>query len=295
MGWMNPRVAALLTGAVFLVACTGAYRPNLVDTPGSVRTSVVMDGDRNKIFDSLDRLMLETGEKELLPVLVLLEEPVPLADLERVAGPLDLIHQFQIVPGIAVRATADQIRALARHGQVRQVEWDAPVAVMLDGANRWFGSEKARLDFGVDGDRDGNSSRYTATDVVVAVIDTGIDGRHVDLDGGKVLAWRDWVNNRPDPYDDHGHGTHVASIVAGTGEGSPLYKGVAPGAALVGLKVLDGNGTGSLSNVAAAVDWAVEKKDQYGIRVISLSLGTSGSSDGTDTVSLAVNNAVDRG
>lgn len=298
MGRMRYRLAALLAGAVFLMACSGVrlpYRPDLIDTPGTVRTSVIMDGDRNKIFDNLDRLLLETDEKELLPVLVLLEEPVPLSELERVAGPLDLVYQFQIVPGLAVRATADQIRALARFSLVRQVEWDGPVSIQLDGANRWFGSEKARQDFGVDGDRDGSPTRYTSSDIVVAVIDTGIDGRHVDLDGGKVIGWRDWVNNRSEPYDDHGHGTHVASIVAGTGEGNSLYKGVAPGAALVGLKVLDGNGTGSLSNVAAAVDWAVENKDRYGIRVISLSLGTSSSSDGTDTVSMAVNNAVDRG
>lgn len=117
----------------------------------------------------------------------------------------------------------------------------------------------------------------------------------MDLDGGKIIGWKDWVNNRAEPYDDHGHGTHVGSIIAGTGEGNPLFRGVAPGAALVGLKVLDSNGSGSLSNVAAAVDWCVENKERYGIRVISMSLGTSGTSDGTDAVSLAVDSAVERG
>lgn len=107
--------------------------------------------------------------------------------------------------------------------------------------------------------------------MVVAVIDTGIDPAHVDLDGGKVIAWNDWVNGRTTPYDDHGHGTHVAGIIAGTGEGNPAYMGVAPGAALVGLKVLNSSGSGALSNVAAAVDWAVTNKDTYNIRVISMS------------------------
>lgn len=79
------------------------------------------------------------------------------------------------------------------------------------------------------------------------------------------------MNNRSTAYDDHGHGTHVAGIVAGSGDGNPAYKGVAPGAALVGLKVLDRNGSGSLSNVTAAVDWAVTNKDLYNIRVISMS------------------------
>jgi len=126
-------------------------------------------------------------------------------------------------------------------------------------------------------------------------IDIGIDAAHSDLDGGKVIAWRDWVNSRTNPYDDHGHGTHVAGIVAGTGEGNAAYRGVAPGAALIGLKVLGSNGSGSLSNVTAAVDWAVANKDLYNIRVISMSLGTDGSSDGSDTLSQAVNRAADQG
>lgn len=125
--------------------------------------------------------------------------------------------------------------------------------------------------------------------------DIGIDANHADLDGGKVIGWRDWVQNRPAPYDDNGHGTHVAGIVAGTGDANATYKGVAPGAALIGLKVLDANGSGTLSNVTAAVDWAVANKSTYNIRVISMSLGTSGSSDGSDTLSQAVNNAADQG
>ncbi|HWI52190.1 MAG TPA: S8 family serine peptidase [Symbiobacteriaceae bacterium] len=91
----------------------------------------------------------------------------------------------------------------------------------------------------------------------------------MDLTGGKVIAWNDWVGSRTAPYDDNGHGTHVAGIVAGTGAGNPAYVGVAPGAALVGLKVLNGSGSGSLSNVTAAVDWAVAHRDDYNIRVIS--------------------------
>ena len=70
---------------------------------------------------------------------------------------------------------------------------------------------------GVTGDRDG--AGYSAQDVVVAVIDTGIDANHIDLDGGKVIAWHDWVQNRADPYDDNGHGTHVAGTIGGLDDG----------------------------------------------------------------------------
>ncbi len=64
---------------------------------------------------------------------------------------------------------------------------------------------------------------------MIAVIDPGIDATHVDLDGGKVIGWKDFVNGKATPYDDNGHGTHVASIAAGEGDGNPAYTGVAPG------------------------------------------------------------------
>src|SRR5205085_8503218 len=102
-----------------------------------------------------------------------------------------------------------------------------------------FGTAAARAQFGVDGGGDGRPTSYSTGDVVIAVLDTGIDARHVDLAGGKVIGWDDLVNGRPAPYDDNYHGTHVASIAAGTGRGDPRYRGVAPGAALVGVKVLD--------------------------------------------------------
>ncbi|NJE46809.1 alkaline serine protease [Thermococcus sp. GR7] len=136
---------------------------------------------------------------------------------------------------------------------------------------------------------------YDGTGIVVAVIDTGIDANHPDLQG-KVIAWYDAVNGKTTPYDDNGHGTHVAGIVAGTGAASNgQYIGVAPGAKLVGVKVLAADGSGSISDIIAGVDWVVQNKDAYGIKVINLSLGSSQSSDGTDSLSQAVNAAWDAG
>lgn len=135
-----------------------------------------------------------------------------------------------------------------------------------------------------------NSLGYDGTGIVVAVVDTGIDANHPDLQG-KVIGWYDAVNGKTTPYDDQGHGTHVAGIVAGTGAVNSQYIGVAPGAKLVGVKVLDSTGSGSISTIIAGVDWVVQNKDKYGIKVINLSLGSSQSSDGTDSLSQAVNNA----
>ncbi|WP_297462675.1 S8 family serine peptidase [Thermococcus sp.] len=136
---------------------------------------------------------------------------------------------------------------------------------------------------------------YDGSGITIGIIDTGIDASHPDLQG-KVIGWKDFVNDRSSPYDDNGHGTHVASIAAGTGKASNgKYKGMAPGAKLVGIKVLSGEGSGSVSDIIAGVDWAVQNKDKYGIRVINLSLGGSQSSDGSDSLSQAVNRAWDAG
>jgi serine protease AprX len=284
------RILATIGVLALLAGCTPTSRPNGPDL-GQGRPPVV-DVNRNKIFDSLEQVMDGVSVNQTIPVLVLMNgraDPTRLTDLGAT-----VTQRYQVIPAFAVQATSQQIEQIAALPEVRHVEHDAEVRANLDGANAGFGSVKARIDFGVDGDRDGNSNRYTTADIVVAVIDTGIDPNHADL-AGKIVAWRDWVNNRSTAYDDHGHGTHVAGIVAGTGAANSAYMGVAPGAALVGLKVLDSRGSGSLSNVTAAVDWAVTNRDAYHIRVISMSLGTSGSSDGTDVVSQAVNRAAEAG
>ncbi|MGI9022430.1 MAG: S8 family serine peptidase [Acidimicrobiales bacterium] len=124
----------------------------------------------------------------------------------------------------------------------------------------------------------------------VAVIDTGVAVSHRDL-AGKVVAFRDYIGGRTTSYDDHGHGTHVAATIAGSGAGDPAHAGAAPAATLLAAKVLDAQGSGSMSNTTAAIEWAVTQ----GARVINLSLGTSGCSDGSDATSRAVDNAAAQG
>ena len=162
-------------------------------------------------------------------------------------------------------------------------------------ARSWYGVDKAKTDFGVNGDRNGNTKSFTSTDVNVCVIDTGIDAAHVDLNEGQVIGWKDYVNGRTTPYDDNGHGTHVAGIVAGQGDGNAAYRGNAHGASLVGVKVLNSAGSGSTTAIINGVNFCVNNKATYGVKIINMSLGSSGSSDGTDSLSQAVNNAFDAG
>lgn len=257
-----------------------------------------IDKDKNKLFDILEEKMETVSKKDKLPVIVVYNAQLDIqkkAKVKKVLGDSKPKYEYKTIPGIAVGLTRGQIKELVKLDFVKQIEYDLPVKAFNDTAKYWYGVDKAVTDFGVDGDRDGNPNSYSKDDIVVAVIDTGIDANHVDLDGGKVIGWNDLVNSQATPYDDHGHGTHCASISTGEGDGNPAYKGVAPGAALVGVKVLDQNGDGLMSTITAGIDWVVANKDVYGVEVINLSLGAAGSSDGTDSTSLAVNNAVDNG
>ncbi len=126
---------------------------------------------------------------------------------------------------------------------------------------------------------------FTGAGVDVAVLDTGIDSTHPDLQG-KVVAEQNFTDTA-DALDHYGHGTHVASIVAGTGAASGgLRKGIAYDADLLNGKVLDDFGNGPLSGVMAGMEWAVDN----GADVVNMSLGVRGLyTDGTDPLSQLVN------
>jgi len=115
---------------------------------------------------------------------------------------------------------------------------------------------------------------FTGEDVVVSVIDTGVNYNHQDLTG---RMWThpsypnhgfNFLNNSHNTFDDNSHGTHCAGTVAGNGTAGTIT-GIAPGASIMALKVLDGSGSGSEAGVWAAIQFSVE----YGARVMSLSLG----------------------
>ncbi|MEH0929220.1 S8 family serine peptidase [Micromonospora sp. CPCC 205558] len=125
----------------------------------------------------------------------------------------------------------------------------------------------------------------TGAGVRVAVLDTGVDPTHPDL-AGQIGASAVFVPGE-EITDRAGHGTHVASTVAGTGAASDgREKGVAPGAQLAIGKVLSDNGNGQESWILAGMEWAAHEADAT---VINMSLGSSQPSDGTDPLSQAVN------
>src|SRR3954469_8757552 len=133
----------------------------------------------------------------------------------------------------------------------------------------------------------------TGSGAVVAVIDTGVLASHEDL-AGRLLPGYDFVDNDSDPNDGNGHGTHVTGIVAAD-EGNGLgIEGVAPGAKVMPIRVLDDDGNGTGEKVAKGIDYAVA----HNADVINLSLG--GDAIGTilggdDAFTKSVQNALDKG
>ncbi|MFI1562688.1 S8 family peptidase [Streptomyces sp. NPDC020490] len=138
-------------------------------------------------------------------------------------------------------------------------------------AHVWLdGVRKASLDKSVPqiGAPTAWAAGYDGKGVKIAVLDTGVDATHPDLKD-QVIAAKNFSTS-PDASDKFGHGTHVASIAAGTGAKSGgKYKGVAPGAKLLNGKVLSDDGYGDDSQILAGMEWAAEQ----GADVVNLSLG----------------------
>lgn len=109
--------------------------------------------------------------------------------------------------------------------------------------------------------------------VCVAVLDTGIY-KHRDF-GDRILEFKDFVGYRAMPYDDNSHGTHVAGIIAGDGSASNgKYVGVAMKSKIIAIKVLDKLGEGDCDNVMKGLEWVIDNKNKYDIRIVNLSFGT---------------------
>lgn len=117
----------------------------------------------------------------------------------------------------------------------------------------------------------------TGRGINIAILDTGIY-RHKDL-SGNIIKFIDMVNLRQNPYDDNSHGTHVAGIIASSGVSSGgLYRGIAPGAGIIPIKVLDYKGNGESPNLIKALDWIRKNHSRYNIRIVNISIGTASES-----------------
>ena len=169
---------------------------------------------------------------------------------------------------------------------VQRVSLDRRLEGMLERTAAAIGARWVTANLGFDG-----------TGIGVAIIDSGVTRIHDDLNGNRVVQFADFVDYRTQPYDGYGHGTHVAGIIAGSGfDSDGARRGIAPGAHLVVLKALDEHGDGFISSAIAAIDYAIEQRAVYNIRVINLSVAAGVyESYKTDPLTLAARRAVDAG
>jgi serine protease AprX len=254
------------------------------------------DGDGNRIYDDLETRLERADPSTPVPAVVLFDGPlerVSLAELTAQVGPFPVTARFPREAALAARLTPAQVRGLAALPGVTHVEGDDWLSVTRELSEPAFGVTQAREDFQLTGDGDGAPDSYNPRDHTIAVIDTGIDGNHQDFAGGKIIGWVDFVNGKSQPYDDMGHGTHVASIAAGRMRDG--VGGVAPDAALVGVKVITKEGNARTIDVVKGLEWCINNRDDYGIRVINLSLSGSGSADGTDIMARAIRECIAAG
>ena len=172
---------------------------------------------------------------------------------------------------VADRAGHQRTQLAGPLSEGAKVWLDQPVEAALDTSVAQVGAPEA-WDLGFDG-----------TGTTVAVLDTGIDESHPDL-AGRIADARTFLPSGS-ASDGHGHGTHVAGIIAGDGEASDGdYTGVAPGARLLVGKVLDDGGSGLTSWIVDGMEWAATS----GADVVNMSLGSSAPSNGRDPLSRTV-------
>lgn len=207
-------------------------------------------------------------------------------------------YSYSGIPVAAGEITEEGLEKLIRNPNVISIEPDTQFNIQLDSSIPVIGANSVwPLIL--------NNSNLTGVDQTICIIDTGINYSHSAFgscsrtnninDGScsKVVGGHDFVNNDNDPYDDHGHGTHVSGIAASE---DSTYRGVAPGARLVSIKVLNAAGSGSSSDIIAGIDWCTSNASRYNISVISMSLGENGyrvnENCDTQAETASINNAV---
>ena len=287
----------LITGDVVTYKTTadGKQSVALLDGAGSDSTSILIRGDGQHLYaipssvqpaffgGTLDRALFDVkylagngygdAKSATLPVIVQYPSSVTALPGATVTTPLPSIH----AAGVRVRKkdAAAFWRSVAKPAGAAvapgpKVWLDRKVTVADDVSDAQIGAPAAW------------AAGYDGSGVKVAILDTGIDFTHPDL-AGKVVDSAAFTGAAT-AKDGHGHGTHVASIIAGSGAASDgKYKGVAPGAQLVIGKVLDDSGSGTDSQIIAGMQWAAAS----GAKVVNMSLGGD-PTDGTDALSEAV-------
>ncbi len=171
--------------------------------------------------------------------------------------------KLHVIRAIHTQIPFSSLARLCQCGAVRKILTDRKKQTHLRFATPTIGATSAQ------------QSGWTGKNIGIAVLDTGVYA-HPDLikPNNRIRAFKDYVNFKKKPYDDNGHGTHCAGDAAGNGFMSKgKYIAPAPDAHIIGVKVLDKKGKGYDSTIIRGIQWCIQNKEKYRIRILSLSLG----------------------
>jgi len=187
---------------------------------------------------------------------------------------LKMIYNFKETNKIVALINKNSLEVLKRNENLKEIKEDLKVKINLRESNSIINSTVVNAKII-------NNLNLTGNDQTICILDTGINYSHKDFGScsrgdylnnkcNKFIKGWNYINNNDNPYDDNGHGTHVAGIAAANGG----IDGVSQNSKIINIKVLDSSGSGFLSDVVNGVNWCKGNKTNFNISVISMSLGT---------------------
>lgn len=177
-------------------------------------------------------------------------------------------YKLPIINSLVIEVPKSNIDKLKNLKSLKTVYQNSNITMQMNNARKVINADLAQ------------EKGYTGKGIGIAILDTGISPiNDFTRPVNRIVAFKDFVNNMKQPYDDNGHGTHVAGIACGNGINSNgKYRGIAPGCNIISLKVLNEEGKGNASDVLAGLQWIIDNKKKYNIKILNLSIGTNNTS-----------------
>jgi len=296
--WGPKRTASALIVTLTCLAPTMAFARQHDREGARKKAGAPSSQVRNyKIDGELSRRSSDRNQNNTTRVIVTLTPGAKLpAEFKRYIRRVGDNDKLDLINGQVLDVPNGVLKLMAANPSVFKLQYDRPIKTHNYRTSVTVGARTVQDYLG-----------YTGAGIGIAVIDSGMTSWHDDLTNKtsklfpygnqRVNKFVDFVNGRTLPYDDNGHGTHVAGIIAGNGYDSYGEKrGIAPDSNIISLKVLDQNGQGTISNIIAALGWVAANAQAYNIRVVNMSVGAAiHESYWTDPLTLAVKKITDKG
>ena len=215
--------------------------------------------------NAYNQILQELEKSETIDILVWLNQNQDIEDVLEDFPEANIKHIYEAIGGFALTsADLKLINQLTKDKRVSYITFDEEIKGHLFQSRPLIQADLVESNLGITGQGIG-----------VCHLDTGINYNHANLAHAYVSGY-DFVNMDNDPMDDHGHGTATVGTIASN---QPLFTGISPNASIFAVKVLNSSGTGVSSDVAAGINWCVANKNNMGINLLSMSLGTTNTYD----------------